>query len=607
MNISCNWCFISLLLSLFLIFSSLVNAQSFDYPTANLSTLWKNSASAPHSVPFTDGSTVRAILLRGSFGPRYACGFYCNGNCDTNYLFAIFIVQTNSGSGITLPASGFPQVVWSANGDHPVRINATLELTFDGDLVLRDADGKIAWSTKTGGKSVVGLNLTETGNLVLFDNNNSTVWQSFDYPTDSLVPGQKLMLGRKLTASVSLTNWTKGLFSLSLTNEGLFSFVGSNPRQVYVQNSLSFNVTETSYVRFMNGSLSLFLNSSEISDKPDQIFYSIPEASSAQYMRLRPDGHLNVYEWENGEWKVVADLLTGYLGDCNYPMVCGKYGICSNVFCRCPTSDGLATYFKQENDSQSTAGCSQITPISCEYSAHHSFIELKDVTYFTFYSDRENIDSEKCKQECLMNCSCKAAFFRYSDNSSYGDCYLPSEIFSMMNNDKSKTHYNSTAYLKIQNVSSPSPGGSGKKSRQDPKILGLSLGAAGLFVLVTGILVFFFWKKNFDDVEEDYLDQVPGLPRRFSYEELENVTEKFTKILGKGGFGTVFEGTLNDGTKVAVKLLEGLGQIKKSFLTEVEIIGSIQHVNLVGLIGFCAEKSHRLLVYEYMKNGSLDR
>uniref|UniRef100_A0A7N2KM39 non-specific serine/threonine protein kinase n=1 Tax=Quercus lobata TaxID=97700 RepID=A0A7N2KM39_QUELO len=98
------------------------------------------------------------------------------------------------------------------------------------------------------------------------------------------------------------------------------------------------------------------------------------------------------------------------------------------------------------------------------------------------------------------------------------------------------------------------------------------------------------------------------MPTRYSYHDLQVATKEFSTELGGGGFGTVFEGTLVDGTKVAVKRFDGLSQIKKSFLAEVETIGSIHHFNLVRLIGFCAEKSHRLfLVYEYMSNGSLDR
>ncbi|KAJ0866152.1 putative bulb-type lectin domain-containing protein [Helianthus annuus] len=147
----------------------------FDYPSANLSTTWVNTQSFRSNISFTDGSMVRPILLRGSFGPKFACGFYCNGTC-TSYLFAVFIAQTNSGGQITQPSSGFPQVVWSANRDHPVGYGAVLNLTATGELVLQDADGSIVWNTNTTRKSVAGLNLTDDGNLALFDVNSSVVW-----------------------------------------------------------------------------------------------------------------------------------------------------------------------------------------------------------------------------------------------------------------------------------------------------------------------------------------------------------------------------------------------------------------------------------------------
>ena len=85
------------------------------------------------------------------------------------------------------------------------------------------------------------------------------------------------------------------------------------------------------------------------------------------------------------------------------------------------------------------------------------------------------------------------------------------------------------------------------------------------------------------------------------------ITDNFNKELGRGGFGTVFEGILVDGTKVALKCLDGFCQIKKSFLAKVKTIGNTYPFNLVRLIGFCTEKFHRFLVYEYMSNGSLDR
>ncbi|KAI3730381.1 hypothetical protein L1987_61551 [Smallanthus sonchifolius] len=142
-------------------------------------------------------------------------------------------------------------------------------------------------------------------------------------------------------------------------------------------------------------------------------------------------------------------------------------------------------------------------------------------------------------------------------------------------------------------------------------IVGLPLGIF-IVVVMCGV-VGFVWinsKKRLAkakaEMEED-LDQMPGMPTRFSYEELKTATEDFSKKLGEGGFGSVFEGSLKDGSKIAVKCLEGLSHIKKSFLAEVQSIGSIHHVNLVRLRGFCSWKSQRFLVYDFMSNGSLEK
>ncbi|KAH6810346.1 hypothetical protein C2S51_024108 [Perilla frutescens var. frutescens] len=598
MNMSKSWItFLTITLSHCL---AAVISQPFDYPTANLSTSWTNSISANHSITFADNSVVRSILLRGSFGPRYACGFYCNGACDS-YLFAIFIVQTNSGGYITMPSIGFPQVVWSPNRNYPVRINATLGLTAEGDLILRDADGTVAWSTNTSGRGVVGLNLTEMGNLVLFDANMGVVWDSFDHPSDCLVPRQMLVAGKNLTVS---TNWTEGgLFSLSMTEEGLVASIQSDPPQVYYDKPFSKKYSEgRSYAEFQNGSLALYVDSVNSSSSPD-VTIPTPLAASAQYMKLGTDGHLRVLEWEDS-WKEVADVLTGYLGDCSYPMVCGRYGICSNGQCSCP-----GTSFRQINDRRADLGCVEVIPLSCNASESHSFLELNDVTYFTFVADISNTDISSCREACLKNCSCRAAMFRYGSNSSNGECYLPTEVFSLMNNEKDLTHYNSSVSIKVVQIAAVETfpaAAKGKTSLLGP-ILGSTLGVFGAVVIGISLYVYQRRKRNTQDVEEDYLDHVPGMPTRFSFEELAAATGNFDKKLGEGGFGSVYEGSLDNGTRIAVKHLDGVGHIKKSFLAEVETIGSIHHINLVRLIGFCADKTHRLLVYEYMCNGSLDK
>jgi serine/threonine protein kinase len=95
---------------------------------------------------------------------------------------------------------------------------------------------------------------------------------------------------------------------------------------------------------------------------------------------------------------------------------------------------------------------------------------------------------------------------------------------------------------------------------------------------------------------------------RFSFEELYHATGGFGTKLGEGGFGSVYRGEMRDGRRVAVKQLECImGRGQKEFEAEVSIIGRINHVHLVQLHGFCAEGPRRLLVYEYLPNGSLDK
>lgn len=98
-------------------------------------------------------------------------------------------------------------------------------------------------------------------------------------------------------------------------------------------------------------------------------------------------------------------------------------------------------------------------------------------------------------------------------------------------------------------------------------------------------------------------------PRRFSYKELEEATDGFSDVnfLAEGGFGVVYRGMLRDGQVVAVKLLKFDGsQADADFCREVRVLSCAQHRNVVLLIGFCVDSKRRVLVYEYICNGSLD-
>lgn len=105
---------------------------------------------------------------------------------------------------------------------------------------------------------------------------------------------------------------------------------------------------------------------------PDAVI-SFPQASSAQYLKLSPDGHLKLFEWKLGVWTVVADVLT-HLGECGYPFACGKNAICSgNKSCSCPMSN----YFKQLTGRQGN-----YSYIICSNYKYHEFIKLENIEPF---------------------------------------------------------------------------------------------------------------------------------------------------------------------------------------------------------------------------------
>ncbi|XP_023885236.1 EP1-like glycoprotein 4 [Quercus suber] len=194
MGISCWVCSGFLLyLALFLTpFPILVTAQlprPHIYQIANSSTSWTNSlSSTPDSLKLDDGSFVRIIYTTIFFyytETEYVycgCGFIYNRTCNSS-LFAIFSYFYENSYGIHEYIG--PEILWSAYPKNPVSINVTLKFTSERGLVLQDANGTEVWFTNISGKSVAGLNFTNTCNLMLLDHNQAIIWQSFDHPTDA--------------------------------------------------------------------------------------------------------------------------------------------------------------------------------------------------------------------------------------------------------------------------------------------------------------------------------------------------------------------------------------------------------------------------------------
>ncbi|PIA33929.1 hypothetical protein AQUCO_03900052v1 [Aquilegia coerulea] len=573
-----------------------------DFRSANnLSTVWTNNDSNLKSI-FTFDSVLRLVLYTYNNSANVpelgsGCGFYRNDKISNRYYFVIVFFTTNLKGWMYSP-----QVLWTANRNNSVSDNATLELTSMGDLVLKDVDGSLVWSTNTSGLSIVGMKIGQTGNLILHNAENTIIWQSFDHPTDTWISGQHLTVGQRLVASVSTFNPSPGSLYMVLLNDSFSAFVDSNPPQMYV--SYEYKKLTTTTIETRKGTR-------------DQILV-FTSRYTAQYIRLDSDGHLRLYHYHYEREDLVEDIMSDELRDCAYPTFCGNYGICSDGQCSCPKgSNRDPTYFQQLNVTQSSLGCNQTTPLSCTNPQYHVLLDLEYVDYFSFIPVQSDIDIESCKQACLRNCSCKAAVFRYSHNTSHGNCSLANNIFSLMRNT-GKEDYDATTFIKVQDTSLAPHGKfpTDKSTNHLQRILVPTISVLSLLIVFGLCFVFFFFrKKNVvgsvesaqADREHDSVDQVSGNPKRFSYDEIKSATGNFNKRLGGGGFGSVFGGSFDDGTKIAVKCLEHLGQGRKEFLAEVKTIGSIHHVNLVRLLGFCAEHSRNILVYEHMCNGSLDK
>ncbi|GMJ05306.1 hypothetical protein like AT1G78830 [Hibiscus trionum] len=209
--------------------------------------------------------------------------------------------------------------VWDANRNDPVRENATLTFGEDGNFVLADVDGRVVWQTNTANKGVTGIRLLPNGNLVLFDKNENFVWQSFDYPIDTLD------FGDIVTFDVRPENENATAYELVLTHEQVnqsttFAAAGNDGRLLQVRPTRGGNTYNLNKLNY-NATIS--------------------------FLRLGSYGNLKAFTYYDEvsylKWDESFSFFSSYfVRECALPSKCGAYGLCDKRMCvACPNPKGL--------------------------------------------------------------------------------------------------------------------------------------------------------------------------------------------------------------------------------------------------------------------------
>ncbi|MCL7032910.1 hypothetical protein MKW94_020168 [Papaver nudicaule] len=525
-------------------------------------------------------------------------------------------------------------IVWYANGDDPAPRGSQVELTKQGRLVLKDPRGNELWKADIPNRDVSHGAMLDSGNFILADKSSAIyLWESFKNPTDTFLPTQVLEVNQnynKLSSRANDSTYTRGRFRLRLQENGnfamyavafpslteneyeayynLFLLSGSDPKV----HQFVFNESGNIYVVSKNGSI------------VNLVWDSIAPATDVYYRAtLDFDGVFTQYSHPktfdlNSHWTTIrsmpediCDAFRGRLGSgaCGYNSYCI---LTSDRRPRCECPPGYE--WVDSNNRFGDCRPSFILP-TCQGEDTRNVTDLfelqdlKNVDWPTSdYEMMESYNEQDCRSSCLDDCLCAIALF------TEGTCWkkkLP------LPNGRQNAAVNGTALIKIRK------GGGFSEPNLHPILLptknrstlnlvvSLLLGCSVFFnfILLAAIfLVYFFMEKKLRKKRQKSTTLRSSL-RSFTYLELEEATDGFKEELGRGAFGIVYKGLIEEMSSteyIAVKKLDKVfREGDKEFKAEVNAIGQTHHKNLVRLLGFCEEGQHRILVYEFMSNSSL--
>ncbi|XVF36344.1 hypothetical protein REPUB_Repub19eG0050400 [Reevesia pubescens] len=508
----------------------------------------------------------------------FSAGFHPIG--QNAYCFAIWFNKPSCTDNCTL--------VWMANRDHPVNgRQSKLSLIKTGKLILTDARHIIVWETNTASLTPTHLKLYDSGNLVLHDLEGVKLWQSFDSPTDTLLPLQQFNKHSKLVSPRSQMNYS------------------SDPK------------LEDPHITAILDTLGNF------SSTDDFTFKSADYGSKIQRrLKLDIDGNIRLYSLrEGGEIWVVSWQV--------FPQPCLVHGICGpNSICSFTPTNGRKCScipgYKMKNHTDWSLGCEPEFDLSCNES-EAGFLKLRHSEFYSYdYGQFPNYTMERCKNLCLQLCNCKGfQYIAIKTNQPYATyCYPKTQLW----NGYREPSYTADFYLKLPKANLPSYNKPVRNyklecsarveqlDRTYPKSpenssLKFVLWSACVIGGIEFFIIFFVWffliRTRQDSRPKGGYHLATANFRKFTYAELEKATNGFRKEIGRGAGGIVYKGKLSDDRIAAIKRLIDANHGEAEFVAEVNTIGKLNHMNLIDLWGYCVEGKHKLLVYEYMEHGSL--
>lgn len=340
-----------------------------------------------------DGDTIV------SPGGNFAMGFFRPGNSKYRYV------------GIWYKKVSVPTVVWVANRETPLTDTlGILKFIEPGILALLNESNSVIWSANMSSSVRTPIaQLQDSGNLVVKDASGNFLWQSFDHPTDTLLPGMKLGWDYAAHLEFYLSSWR------SYDDPASGDFTYHCDPTGYPQNVLRKGEVKRYSTGPWNGltfsglpglktnpvfKFGLVMKKSEV-----YYHYELLNSSVISRFTLSQSGFGQRWTWndQTQSWQV---YLTAPTDNCDFYDLCGSYGVCSTSVCGCLNKFEPKDAESWERGSWS-GGCVRRAPLNCRNDAFlkYSGIKLPD-TEHSRYNQTKNL--EECKELCSKNCSCTA-------------------------------------------------------------------------------------------------------------------------------------------------------------------------------------------------------